>query len=83
MAQTPEGVKKATKTLTDKYGDDYFARIGSMGGKNGHTGGFGYDGRTPIEKLLKRPKKGVLLARVAGARGGKISKRLPRQKQPF
>lgn len=45
--------------------------IGSKGGKAGHTGGFasdkvGSDGLTGVER-----------ARLAGAKGGKISKRGP------
>lgn len=31
---SPEAQEKRRQTLRDKYGEDYFARIGSMGGKN-------------------------------------------------
>lgn len=43
-----------------KYGDDFYKRIGSIGGKLGHTGGF-----------AANPD----LARLAGAKGGRISRR--------
>ena len=60
MAGTKLGGAKAAATNKKKYGKDFYARIGSMGGKNGHTGGF-YANRE--------------LARMAGAKGGRISRR--------
>jgi general stress protein YciG len=39
---------------------DFYAKIGAKGGKNGHTGGF-----------AANPE----LARLAGAKGGRISRR--------
>ena len=60
MAGTKLGGAKAAATNKKKYGKDFYARIGAMGGKNGHTGGF-YANRE--------------LARTAGARGGLISRR--------
>lgn len=60
MAGTALGGKLAAKTNMQKYGKDYYARIGRMGGKKGTTGGF-YANRE--------------LARIAGAEGGKISRR--------
>lgn len=62
MAGTVEGGRKAAATVKEKHGDDFFARIGKMGGQNGHTGGF-YANRE--------------LAREAGAKGGKLGKRGP------
>lgn len=62
MSGTKEGGAKAVETIRRKYGESYFARIGRIGGKNGRTGGF-YQNRT--------------LARVAGAKGGRISRRGP------
>lgn len=56
------GGLKAAATNKARYGKDWYARIGRMGGKNGHTGGF-----------AANPE----LARIAGAKGGKISKRGP------
>ncbi len=60
MAGTKAGGQKAAATNKTKYGKDFYARIGQMGGKIGHTGGF-YANRE--------------LARAAGARGGRISRR--------
>lgn len=40
MAQTKEGALKARQTIIDKYGEDYFKKIGVEGGKKGTTGGF-------------------------------------------
>lgn len=60
MAGTKTGGKAAAKTNKNKYGADFYARIGAKGGKKGHTGGF-YQNRE--------------LARIAGARGGRVSRR--------
>lgn len=75
MAGTKAGGIAARETNIKKHGADYYARIGAMGGKNSNTGGFAYDGRTMAEKLLGRPKHGARLAKIAGARGGRISRR--------
>lgn len=60
MAGTKAGGKAAAETNKKKYGADFYAKIGSQGGKKGRTGGF-YANRE--------------LARVAGAKGGRISRR--------
>ena len=60
MAGTKAGGLKAAKTNKEKYGDDFYREMGRKGGKNGHTGGF-----------AANPE----LARIAGAKGGRISKR--------
>lgn len=60
MAGTQAGGAKAAATNKKKYGKDFYARIGAMGGKLGRTGGF-YANRE--------------LAREAGRRGGRISRR--------
>lgn len=65
MAGTKEGGKAAAATNKSKHGADFYARIGAMGGKKGHTGGF----------FANRE-----LARVAGAKGGRISRRPKAQK---
>ena len=62
MAGTKEGGKKAAKTNKEKYGEDFYVRNGRKGGQNGHTGGFAAN---------------RALARVAGAKGGRKSKRGP------
>lgn len=60
MPGTAMGGKKAAATNKAKYGKDFYARIGQMGGKLGTTGGF-YANRD--------------LARKAGQKGGRISRR--------
>ena len=60
MAGTKAGGQKAADTNRTRYGRDFYAKIGARGGKNGHTGGF-YANRE--------------LARAAGAKGGRISRR--------
>jgi hypothetical protein len=60
MAGTKDGGKAAAETNKKKYGPDFYARIGAQGGKKGRTGGF----------FANRE-----LARVAGAKGGRISRR--------
>ena len=60
MAGTKIGGAKAARTARERYGDDFYARIGRKGGQNGHTGGF-----------YGNPEK----AREAGRKGGKVSKR--------
>jgi general stress protein YciG len=60
MAGTKTGGKSAAATNKAKYGADFYARIGAKGGKKGHTGGF----------FANRD-----LARSAGAKGGRISRR--------
>lgn len=60
MAGTKAGAAKAAATNKARHGADFYAKIGRKGGKNGHTGGF----------AANRD-----LARVAGAKGGRISRR--------
>ncbi len=60
MAGTVEGGKAAASTNKSKYGEDFYAKIGALGGKKGKTGGF-YANRE--------------LAREAGRRGGLKSRR--------
>ena len=60
MAGTKEGGKAAAQTNKTKYGADYYSRIGAEGGKKSRNGGF-YANRE--------------LARIAGAKGGRISRR--------
>lgn len=54
------GGKKAAETNKRKYGNDWYAKIGAKGGRNGHSGGF-----------AANPQ----LAREAGRKGGLKSKR--------
>lgn len=53
--------------MTNKSKDpDFYRKIGSIGGSRGHTGGFAAN---------------PALARIAGAKGGRISKRGPAKKK--
>jgi len=60
MAGTKAGGAKAAATVKLKYGEDYYKKIGKVGGRRGTTGGF----------FANRE-----LASTAGAKGGKISRR--------
>lgn len=60
MSGTRIGGQRAAATNKKKYGENFFAIIGSKGGQNGHTGGFAAN---------------PALARKAGAKGGHISRR--------
>ena len=62
MAGTKIGGKKAAETNRRIHGKDFYARIGAKGGRNGNTGGF-----------ASNPE----LAKEAGRKGGKASKRGP------
>lgn len=60
MAGTKLGGMKAAATNKAKHGNGFYACIGRLGGQNGHTGGF-----------ASNPE----LARIAGAKGGRKSRR--------
>ena len=60
MAGTKAGGQKAAATNKALHGSDFYAKIGAIGGKKGRTGGFGAN---------------PALARIAGAKGGRISRR--------
>lgn len=60
MPGTKAGGQNAAATNKAKYGEDFYRRIGAIGGKKGKTGGF-YANRE--------------LARTAGRKGGLVSKR--------
>jgi hypothetical protein len=69
MSGNKAGGVKARNTNYEKHGEDFYARIGKKGGMNGRTGGFfsnkiGKDGLTGRER-----------ARIAGRKGGLISRR--------
>lgn len=60
MAGTKKGGIKAAITNKQLHGRDFYKRIGKKGGQNGHTGGFAANRE---------------LAKIAGRKGGLISKR--------
>lgn len=62
MSGTKAGGLKAKKKNIELYGKGFYKIIGSKGGQNGHTGGFAAN---------------PALARIAGARGGRKSRRGP------
>ena len=69
MAGTKAGGAAAAQTNRKKYGSNFYAKIGAKGGAVGHTGGFasdvvGEDGKTGRQR-----------AAIAGARGGRVSRR--------
>lgn len=71
MSGTRAGGLKTKAKVIARFGKDYYRQMGHIGGRNGTTGGFacldtGADGLTGPER-----------ARVAGAKGGKISRRGP------
>ncbi len=65
MAGTKAGGQKAAATNKARHGSDFYARIGRKGGQNGTTGGF-----------AANPE----LAKIAGRKGGRISRRGPAKK---
>ena len=60
MSGTKTGGQKAAAANKERYGADFYKRIGKTGGEKGTTGGF----------FANRE-----LARTAGAKGGRISRR--------
>lgn len=60
MSGTAKGGVSAAKTNKERYGADFYANIGRIGGRKGTTGGF----------FANRE-----LAKIAGKKGGSISKR--------
>lgn len=62
MVGTKAGALKAAATNRERYGEDFYRVIGRKGGQNGTTGGF-----------AANPE----LARIAGVKGGRISRRGP------
>lgn len=65
MAGTKLGGLRAAATNKAKYGEDFYRVLGRKGGRNGHTGGF----------AMVDENGEHFLAKLAGAKGGKISKR--------
>ena len=67
MAGTRDGGRKASVTNKKKYGDDFYKRIGHQGGSKSHP---------ETRAFATNPE----LAKAAGAKGGKNSKRGPARK---
>lgn len=64
MSGTRSGGKKAAATNKEKHGEDFYKRIGTLGGSKSHR---------ETRPFTVNPE----LARAAGAKGGKSSKRGP------
>lgn len=60
MAGTPEGGRQAARTNKQRYGEDFYRKLGAEGGAKSRGGGFAKD-----------PE----LARIAGRKGGMASRR--------
>ena len=71
MAGTLQGGKQAAITNKKKYGEDFYARIGRIGGAKNGNGGFA------SEKVGRDGLTGAERAKKWGAIGGKKSKRGP------
>lgn len=75
MSGTVAGGLKTKKTILERHGSDWYKKIGKIGGRNGHSGGFastvvGKDGLTGQERASR-----------AGRIGGLKSKRGPAKKK--
>ena len=66
MSGTKEGGKATRATVLSKYGADYYARIGSLGGQKSTTGGFWH---------RKYVRGDIDFIKEAGRKGGTISRR--------
>lgn len=64
MAGSKIGAAKAVQVIKDRYGKDFYARVGAIGGKSGKADG-----------TIKGFGANIERARIAGAKGGRISKR--------
>ena len=67
--QVPEFLQKAQNTNLKKYGPNFYKNIGAKGGRAGR--GEDYKGGFAANREL---------ARIAGAKGGRISRRGPAKK---
>lgn len=58
MVGTKAGGLKAAATNRERYGEDFYRRLGHEGGQNGHTGGFGSKkvGKDGLPAARKMPK---------------------------
>lgn len=66
MSATREGGLKAAETNKQKYGEDFYRKMGQKGGKVSRGGGFG--STKPGDDGLTGPER----ARLAGHKGGLV-----------
>lgn len=71
MSGTISGGKKAAQSIKQRHGKNFYKEIGRKGGKRSTTGGFA------SQKVGKDGLTGAERAKLAGAKGGRISKRVP------
>lgn len=79
MAGTIIGGKRAAITNKLRHGEDFYGRIGAIGGRKGTTGGFAamvecQDSDCTYNKFYEYH----LIRQCAGYKGGKISRRTKR-----
>ena len=75
MAGTVSGGKKAAQKNIKLHGKDFYREIGRKGGKRSTTGGFA------SQKVGKDGLTGAERAKLAGEKGGRISRRKPSLKE--
>ena len=68
---------KAKKANLEKYGPDFYKRIGAKGGANGK--GPGYKGGFASDEVGEDGLTGKQRAKLAGAKGGTISRRTKKE----
>lgn len=71
MGGTVVGGKRAAATNKTRHGNDFYIRIGAIGGKLGTTGGFAAGTICRCSEITGKHKK----ASCAGKLGGTISRR--------
>lgn len=83
MGGTVSGGKQAAQTNKRKYGDDFYVKIGKIGGKIGRTGGFAAKKDCENPNCSYRTLLGQTaehkVAQCAGYSGGTISRRTGKQ----
>lgn len=68
MSGTVVGGRKAAQTNKERQGDDFYKRIGHLGGKKGRTGGFYHSMENGLNWHREAGRKGGLKSR----RGKKV-----------
>lgn len=75
MAGTVEGGKLAAQKNKERYGEDFYRKIAGMGGRASKGGGFASD------KVGKDGLTGKQRAEIAGAKGGKASRKTKHERE--
>jgi len=68
MAGTKDGGKQGARTLREKYGEDYFRKLGQKGGRVSSRGGFAAN----HERAVAAGAKGGAIGGKRGRRGYKL-----------